>query len=171
MPQLIYKGKVDILIEFQQSKQDFRKKVPVRLRIGETDLLSTQSSKEGFPMWVHIFISQSMCCLIYIKKCKKVVLGLDDFYSVLKMALEDSKICIYSEIVDKTIEVEYSFLLQAWTFLGQEIKKIVLEQQPEMDSYYGWKVFEDEPEKFAKDFFSGKFSDFEDQDYLWRDED
>lgn len=142
----------NVYIDFQQNVKNFKKSVLVRFQVNKVDLLGVQEFPNGFwyPIRVHVFATQGMFCLLYIKKVKYTTLWLDDLQRGVEFTLVGKYISIYSQIVDEKVQIEYEVLLKAWKDFTEKVKHITTKCHPEFALYPDWALLTNDSSNYLE---------------------
>lgn len=162
------------LIEFLTPTDTFKKRVPVRVKIGKWDLLSQDTDQKSvnpwYPVWIHSFATGVYQCLFLCEVPNGVNKGLDEYGNYLNFKKVGQDIFVYSSLVNQTARTEFINLVSVWREFGLRVRDQVVQKHPEFVDHPQWRVF-DELEQMTTNSLRQYFLQLKRFDSSWFEED
>jgi hypothetical protein len=139
-----------ILLAFDEDEDHFGNQIPVRFRVGNTELLmshsETGSLQPGLPLLVAPFATLGMASLRLAKETGRAALDLDDYAQELLFKMNGREIIICSTMLQVTVPVSYEDLFAGWLRFARRVKEVVVEKHPDRASYAWWTLIDEYPD-------------------------
>ncbi len=141
---------LSVRVEFTVGAEGFGYQIPVRLRVGDTELLASPNKNgsldQYLPLLVEPFAAFGMACLRLAKQTGRAALDLDDYAHELLFQMAGREILVCSTMRGKTVKTNYDLLFKEWLVFAEEVQRVVVLRHPEKRSYPYWRLITEEPD-------------------------
>jgi hypothetical protein len=149
METLNSKDKLPILIEFFRQAPHFGYQVPVRFRVGDTDLLMSHGPDgalvPNLPLFLPKFAGLGSACLRLAKQHGRAGLELDDYANELLFYVTAEGVSVSNKRYETTVTTSYDDLFKKWLAFAEDLWQVVSQRNPEEASSSWWRLVHEEP--------------------------
>jgi hypothetical protein len=116
--------------------------VPVRLRIGQLELLHlpnrVEGTEPGLPLSILDVARIDLASLKFAKQMGEYVYELDEYGNALLFRIVGDDVLVHSTITETTIKVSYERLLETWQAFASEVRAFASKEFPQLQERTGW---------------------------------
>jgi hypothetical protein len=144
-----------IVLDFNRDAQNFKRRVPVRLRIAGVEMFGWEEPDGKYypwdKAWIHIFVPFGLFAIISSKYSGTGQLLIYPEWGWLDFVQDGSTTVVHSTFVKKDVRVDYEELLTSWQAFANEAFATVVARQPEMATYPRWDIVKaPDPVRFCR---------------------